>query len=73
MGGVFFFSFCSQNNSFSGVENNIELNISLGEHTPGTHKELNVEREEGLRIGKEDLPTKNNTHPWKRTYKIQRS
>jgi len=45
MGGGFFFSFCSQNNSFSGVENNIELNISLGEQTPGTHKELSVERE----------------------------
>ena len=45
MGGGFFFSLCSQNNSFSGVENNIELNISLGEQTPGTHKELSVERE----------------------------
>lgn len=42
-----FFPFCSQNNSFSGIENNIELNISLGEQTPGTHKELSLGREEG--------------------------
>ena len=41
-----FFPFCSQNNSFSGI-NNTKLNISLGEQTPGTHKELSVGREEG--------------------------
>ena len=47
MGGWVFFLSVPRELLFSGTEGKVELNIQLGEETPGKCKELSVKREEG--------------------------